>query len=98
MPFKSRGKADASPPSVQGIDGMASALVFDDDYLQQLVFQKDEILKNGCDIFLKTPDFVAALRDVFGKSKPGNIPKNSKIHAAMSEALFDSPAFRPMCN
>ncbi|WP_035677032.1 AAA family ATPase [Bradyrhizobium liaoningense] len=112
MPFKSRRKADAPPPSVQGIDGMGSALVFDDDYVQQFVFQKDEVLKNSFDIFIKTPDYVAAmesidillagvkqtltnnaeielaisdfkeLRDGFGKSKPGNIPKNSKIHKA----------------
>ncbi|WP_225119431.1 hypothetical protein [Bradyrhizobium sp. BRP22] len=112
MPFKSRGKAEAPPPSVQGIDGMGSALVFDDDYVQQFVFQKDEVLKNSFDIFIKTPDYVATmesidillagvkqtltnnaeieqaisdfkeLRDAFGKSKPGNIPKNSKIHKA----------------
>ncbi|WLB86914.1 hypothetical protein QIH91_29375 [Bradyrhizobium japonicum USDA 135] len=91
---------------------MASALVFDDDYVQQFVFQKDEVLKNSFDIFIKTPDYVAAmeaidillagvkqtltnnaeieqtisdfkeLRDAFGKSKPGNIPKSSKIHKA----------------
>ncbi len=112
LPFKSRGKADAPLPSVQGIDGMASALVFDEDYVQQFVFQNDEVLRNSFDIFIKTPDYVAAmeaidillagvkqtltnnaeieqtvsdfkeLRDAFGKSKPGNIPKSSKIHKA----------------
>src|ERR1700756_2671836 len=56
VPFKSRGKADALPPSVEGICDMTSALVFDDDYVQQFVFQKDEVLKNSFDIFIKTPD------------------------------------------
>ena len=112
MPFKSRGKTDAPPPSVQGIEGLTTALVFDDDYVQQFVFQKDEVLKNSFEIFIKTPNYVAALeaidillaglkqaitnntvieqtisdfkelRDAFGRSSPGSIPKNSKIHKA----------------
>jgi ABC-type multidrug transport system ATPase subunit len=112
VPFKHRGKADAPAPCVQGIDEFSSALVFDEDYVQQFVFQKDEVLKNSFDVFIKTPDYVAAmevidtllagvkkslinnaeieqtisdfkdLRDAFGKSKPGAIPKNSKIHKA----------------
>lgn len=112
VPFKNRGKPEADLPKVEGIDDLKSALVFDDDYVQQFVFQKDEVLKNSFDIFIKTPEYVAAmdaidvllsgvkqaltnnaeieqtitdlkdLRDAFGKSKPGSIPKNSKIHKA----------------
>jgi ABC-type Mn2+/Zn2+ transport system ATPase subunit len=112
VPFKNRGKAEAEPPKVTGVDDLKSALVFDDDYVQQFVFQKDEVLKNSFDIFIKTPEYVAAmdaidvllsgvkqaltnnaeieqtitdlkdLRDAFGKSKPGSIPKTSKIHKA----------------
>jgi mannose/fructose/N-acetylgalactosamine-specific phosphotransferase system component IIB len=100
------------PPAVQGIEDLASAMVFDDDYVNMFVFQKDEVLKNSFNVFIKTPDYVAAmdaidlllsgvkqtltnnaeidqtiadlkeLRDAFGKSKPGSIPKNSKIHKA----------------
>ena len=112
VPFKNRGKAEAEPPKVTGVDDLKSALVFDDDYVQQFVFQKDEVLKNSFDIFIKTPEYIAAmdaidallsgvkqaltnnaeieqtitdlkdLRDAFGKSKPGSIPKTSKIHKA----------------
>lgn len=112
VPFKNQGKAEAEPPKVEGIDDLKSALVFDEDYVQQFVFQKDEVLKNSFDIFIKTPEYIAAmdaidvllsgvkqaltnnaeieqtitdlkdLRDAFGKSKPGSIPKNSKIHKA----------------
>lgn len=112
VPFKNRGKADAIPPQVEGVDDLKSTLVFDEDYVQQFVFQKDEVLKNSFDIFIKTPEYVAAmdaidvllsgvkkaltnnaeiektisdlkeLRDAFGNSKSGNIPKNSKIHKA----------------
>jgi ABC-type multidrug transport system ATPase subunit len=112
VPFKNRGNAEAAPPEVEGIDDLMSALVFDEDYVQQFVFQKDEVLKNSFDIFIKTPEYVAAmdaidlllsgvkqaltnnaeieqtiadlkeLCDAFGKSKPGSIPKSSKIHKA----------------
>ena len=112
VPFKNRDKAEATPPKVEGVDDLMSTLVFDEDYVQQFVFQKDEVLKNSFDIFIKTPEYVAAmeeidvllsgvkkaltnnaeieqtisdlkeLRDAFGNSKPGNIPKNSKIHKA----------------
>ncbi|WP_223805137.1 AAA family ATPase [Sphingobium yanoikuyae] len=112
VPFKNRGKPEAPAPLVEGIDELSSALVFDDDYVQQFVFQKDEVVKNSFDIFIKTPDYVTAmeeiekllsgvkktltnnaeieqtisdfkeLRDAFGKSKPGSIPKSSKIHKA----------------
>lgn len=112
LPFKNRGKAEVISPKVEGVDDLSSALVFDDDYVQQFVFQKDEVLKNSFDIFIKTPEYVTAmdaidvllsgvkqaltnnaeieqtiadlkeLRDAFGKSKPGSIPKNSKIHRA----------------
>lgn len=112
VPFKNRGKAEATPPQVKGVDDLKSTLVFDEGYVQQFVFQKDEVLKNSFDIFIKTPEYVAAmdvidillsgvkkaltnnaeiektisdlkeLRDAFGNSKPGNIPKNSKIHRA----------------
>ena len=111
-PFKNRGKAEASFPTVCGVEELRSALVFDESYVQQFVFQKDEVLKNSFDIFIKTPEYETAmetiesllsgvksalmnnveieqtisdlkeLRDAFGKSKPGNIPKNSKIHKA----------------
>ena len=61
VPFKNRGKAEAEPPKVTGVDDLKSALVFDDDYVQQFVFQKDEVLKNSFDIFIKTPEYIAAM-------------------------------------
>ena len=52
VPFKNRGKAEATPPKVEGADDLKTALVFDEDYVQQFVFQKDEVLKNSFDIFI----------------------------------------------
>lgn len=111
-PFKDRGKAGAIPPSVQGVETLNSALVFDEAYVNQFVFQQQEVIKNSFDIFIRTPEYYAAmdeiddlldgirsefvanksieqilgdlrlLREAFGTSKTGSIPKNSKIHKA----------------
>ena len=112
LPFKNRGKGDDQKPKVEGIDDLATALVFDEDYVNQFAFQQDEVVKNSFDIFIKTEDYVSAmaeietlflgirkafadnadieqtikdlkeLREAFGNSKTGSIPKTSKIHKA----------------
>ncbi|MDX2265904.1 MAG: AAA family ATPase [Hyphomicrobiales bacterium] len=111
-PFKNRGKNAAEKPKVGGIESLKSVLMFDEEYVSQFAFQRDEVVKNSFEIFIKTPDYVAAmleieglfsgikkafadntdieqttkdlteLREAFGNSKTGAIPKNSKIHKA----------------
>jgi ABC-type Mn2+/Zn2+ transport system ATPase subunit len=111
-PFKRRGKDKQTKPKVDGATLLKSALVFDEDYVNQFVFQQDEVVKNSFDIFIKTPEYLASmneieqllegikkafssnleidqtikdlkeLRDAFGTSKTGAIPKNCKIHKA----------------
>ncbi|MER9243127.1 AAA family ATPase [Mesorhizobium sp. M0633] len=112
IPFKNRGKAGSKKPQVDGIDDVKSALVFDEEYVNQFAFQQDEVVKNSFNIFVKTPEYVTTmaeiedlftgirkafadsveieqttkdlkeLREAFGNSKTGAIPKNSKIHRA----------------
>lgn len=111
-PFKRRGKDKQAKPKVDGATLLKSALVFDEDYVNQFVFKQDEVVKNSFDIFIKTPEYLASmneiekllegiakafssnpeieqttkdlkeLRDAFGTSKTGAIPKNCKIHKA----------------
>jgi energy-coupling factor transporter ATP-binding protein EcfA2 len=112
LPFRCRGTKVKNKPQVDGVSNLSSALVFDEDYVNQFVFQQDEVIKNSFEIFIKTPDYIVAmqeidavlagikqafaknaeiestlkdlkdLRDAFGTSKTGSIPKNSKIHKA----------------
>lgn len=64
IPFKSRGKPDAAQPKVSGIEGIGSALVFDEAYVNLFAFQQDEVVKNSFDIFVKTPEFDAAMAEI----------------------------------
>jgi energy-coupling factor transporter ATP-binding protein EcfA2 len=63
-PFKNRGKVGTNPPKVDGIEGLNSALVFDEDYVNQFAFQQDEVVKNSFDIFVKTPEYVVATKEI----------------------------------
>lgn len=64
LPFKCRGKDGAAAPKVDGADHLKSALVFDDAYVQQFVFQKDEVVKNSFDIFIRTPEYLAEMEEI----------------------------------
>lgn len=63
-PFKYRALSNQFEPSVQGIEDIRSVLVFDDAYISQFTFQRDEVLKNSFEIFIKTDDFLATMKDI----------------------------------
>lgn len=63
-PFKYLGQADAPGPSVQGVSGLTSALVFDELYVNQFVFQPDEVVRNSFNIFIKTPEYEATMAEI----------------------------------
>lgn len=79
MPFKSRGIASAPAPKVTGIDGINSALIFDEDYVNQFAFQQDEVVKNSFDIFIKTPEYTATMEEI------------ENLFVGIKKAFADSP-------
>jgi len=64
IPFKNRDKVETKHPRVEGIDDFKSALVFDEDYVNQFVFQQDEVIKNSFEIFIKTHDYDSTLAEI----------------------------------
>lgn len=63
--FKNRHAAGgAKAPSISGVSNLSSALVFDEAYVNQFVFQQDEVVKNSFDIFIRTEDYVAATKEI----------------------------------
>ncbi|MDN4984328.1 AAA family ATPase [Bradyrhizobium sp. WYCCWR 13022] len=64
VPFKNRGKTGVRAPSVEGVDSLRSALVFDEEFVQQFAFQKDEVVKNSFEIFIRTPEYLAEIAEI----------------------------------
>lgn len=63
-PFKYRSLTGQHEPFVSGAENIKSALIFDDSYVSQFVFQRDEVLKNSFDIFIKTETFMNAMQEI----------------------------------
>ena len=64
IPFKNRGNASSGRPTVTGVDELSSALVFDEDYVNQFVFKQDEVIKNSFDIFIKTKEYQDSMTEI----------------------------------
>lgn len=56
VPFKHR-KAGDNPPQVEGIENIASVKSFNDEYVNEFVFQPDELVKGSFEIFIKNKDY-----------------------------------------
>lgn len=68
LPFKYRDGTGDTTPSVSGADSIKKVLVFDDIYVSQFVFQRDEVLKNSFEIFINTPEYkdgIAQIESLF---------------------------------
>lgn len=51
-------------PLVLGVENIKSVLVFDETYISQFVFQRDEVLKNSFEIFIQNAVFLAAMQEI----------------------------------
>lgn len=66
-PFKHKSVKDGPRPSVEGADSIQSVMTFNDDYVSQFVFQRDEVLKNSFEIFINTEEFREGLLQIESK-------------------------------
>jgi energy-coupling factor transporter ATP-binding protein EcfA2 len=75
-PFKG-----GASPSVEGAESIASVLTFDDTYVSQFVFTRDEVLKDSFEIFINTDDYQTGLAEI------------EKLLANAKSALVDDEQF-----
>ena len=64
LPFKLRKSKEKLLPSVDGVSDFNSALIFDEDYVNQFAFQQDEVVQNSFEIFIKTPEYDASMDQI----------------------------------
>ena len=56
LPFKYYGK-DESSPELTGYEKFKKIAVFNEKYIEDYVYQKNELIKNSFEIFVKSPDY-----------------------------------------
>lgn len=65
MPFKYRAvNPDESIPIVVGIETIQTVMCFNEEYVSQFVFMKDELLNDSFDIFIKTEVYKEKEREI----------------------------------
>lgn len=63
-PFKHRASDEGLRPQVDGAELIGTVLTFNDNYVSQFVFQRDEVLKNSFEIFINTDEYKQGLKDI----------------------------------
>jgi len=59
MPFKYRDEnTENIKPTIEGADTLTSVLTFNEEYINQFVFQENELLENSFDIFIKDTTYL----------------------------------------
>lgn len=63
-PFKYRTDASTNNPEVTGIETIASVAIFNEEYVNQYVFQPNELLKNSFDIFINNEAYKNGMDEI----------------------------------
>lgn len=64
MPFKYYNKANSPDPELQNIDTFNSIAVFNEKYIENYIFQPNELIKNSFDIFVKTSNYDVHIKEI----------------------------------
>lgn len=73
LPFKLREENPNNlEPEVTGAEELASAHIFNDEYVSNFVFKPDEVVQSSFDIFIRTPAYeekIRAIEEIVGNIK-----------------------------
>lgn len=60
IPFKvlQNGSVDEHPLSVTGLENIESCLIFNEKYVESVVFQESQVYTNGYEVFVRTPELL----------------------------------------
>ena len=64
MPFKYYNKANSPDPDLQNIDTFNSIAVFNEKYIENYMFQPNELIKNSFEIFVKTSNYDVHIKEI----------------------------------
>lgn len=95
-PFKHKSQKSGPRPSIEGADSIQSVMTFNDDYVLQFVFQRDEVLKNSFEIFINTVEFQEGLAQI--ESNFESLKQTFEDEAEFNEALDSFTELRDAFN
>lgn len=55
--LKTFGSGESAEPTITASEPLGSVLVFNEEFVNTLVFQESSLIKNSFDVFIKTPDY-----------------------------------------
>lgn len=62
-PFKHLN-SDTERPEVKGVENISQAKVFDENYINEFIFQPDELVKGSFDIFIRGDHYDAGIQEI----------------------------------
>ncbi|MBS0044988.1 AAA family ATPase [Shewanella sp. M16] len=95
-PFKhGDSKEQAVLPAINGLDDIKSIMIFDEDFINNFTFKKDEIIQNSFEIFIKDSDFELQSDkiNVFVKSIKEEFEQNEELKTVTSDLSKLSETF-----
>lgn len=95
-PFKHRAESDGPRPVVEGADQIGSVLTFNESYVSQFAFQRDEVLKNSFEIFINTEEYKAGNEQIEAMFEA--LKKTFSEQAEFNEALSSFTELRDAFN
>jgi energy-coupling factor transporter ATP-binding protein EcfA2 len=95
-PFKHKSLKSGPRPSIEGADSIQSVMTFNDDYVSQFVFQRDEVLKNSFEIFINTPEFQEGIAQIEAKFE--SLKQTFEDEAEFNQALESFTQLRDAFN
>lgn len=72
-PFKYYNKANSPDPELQNIDTFNSIAVFNEKYIENYIFQPNELIKNSFEIFVKTSNYDVHIKQIEGLLRSVNV-------------------------
>lgn len=84
-PYAFLDKEKDYEPKVIGTDAFSSVMIFDEKYVDDFVFQPDELIKDSFSIFVKTPDYDRHMQEI--GSLLQQINESFRTHPELDELI-----------
>ncbi len=72
-PFKYSGLDTENEPQISGCENIKKVCVFNEKYIDDYIFQSDELIKNSFDVFIKSSEYDKHMKEIEGLLRDVNV-------------------------